>query len=312
MAKSKNNKKIKFLKLQLSAAFILLVVVLVSGVFVFTPASWQQVAQALSGSYNKNSSDQLNNTDWNNLLVDFLSKDGGSQVDRGDGIMVDNYMHGDLDMGAHRIINLADPANNSDAATKQYVDTSLSGARGGGAIFVNWGRGDCPSGTQELYDGFAFGSKWNEEYGGTNAVCIQYGDAGPPNLNPTDNLWPFTTGQSSYMPPGIAAEKMVRCAVCYKSDGVCYEQWGSDSCNPGLGFTPVYSGYMVGGVVGTVYAADNKNQSERHCLNINFDDSVTRGGWGAVWYGSSLYSNSGVEAYYPSDINFIKCAVCCN
>jgi len=53
-------------------------------------------------------------------------------------------------------------------------------------------------------------------------------------------------------------------------------------------------------------------QSERHCLNINFDDSVTRGGWGAVWYGSSLYSNSGVEAYYPSDINFIKCAVCCN
>ncbi len=306
----KNNKKVKFLKLQFSAALVLLVVVIASGVFIFTPISWQQVAQALSGNYSKSSGEQLNNIDWNNLLVDFLSKDGGSQVDRGDGTMIDNFMHGDLDMGSHHITNLADPNNDNDAATKGYVDASITG--GGGTIFVNWGRGDCPAGTQELYNGFAFGSKWDEEYGGTNVVCIQYGDAGPPNLNPTDNLWPFTTGQSSYMPPGIAAERMVRCAVCYKNNGICYEQWGSDSCNPGLGFTPIYSGYMVGGVVGTAYAAANKNQSERHCLNINFDSSIPREGWGAIWYGSSIYNNSGVEAYFPSDINFIKCAVCCN
>ncbi len=161
MAKLKDNKKIKFLKLQLSAAFVLLAVVLVSGVFVFTPVSWQQVAQALTGNYSKSTGEQLTVSDWNNLPNDFLDKSGdtmsgdlnmgGNNINNvgslnaslisghsmsGDLNMNGNSItgvnsltmngSGDLNMNNRNITNLADPNNDNDAATKGYVDNNIN------------------------------------------------------------------------------------------------------------------------------------------------------------------------------------------
>lgn len=121
----KNIKKITFLKLQLGGAIFVLIVLLISSFFVFGP-SISQVARAIVNNYDKNSGDSLNNADWNNILADFLSKDGGSQVDRGDGTMINNEMTGNLEMGGNRVVNLSDPVNPQDAATRSFVENISS------------------------------------------------------------------------------------------------------------------------------------------------------------------------------------------
>lgn len=118
MKQDYNAKKINRLKLQLTAAIILLLII-ISGFFIFTPFSLRQVAWALSNNYNKSLGDSLTHLEWNNLPIDFLAKSG------------DTWIGPDpLDMNSNRIINLSDPVNNFDAVTKEYVDNK---AGSGGA-----------------------------------------------------------------------------------------------------------------------------------------------------------------------------------
>ncbi len=85
-------------------------------------------AGAVSNTYNKISPSQFVNSEWNFLLSDFLSKDGGTTVNG-----VNNAMQGDFNIGANRIINVPTPAAvspGSDIASKANVNSliALSGA----------------------------------------------------------------------------------------------------------------------------------------------------------------------------------------
>ncbi|MCK5510993.1 hypothetical protein KAI65_05660 [Candidatus Parcubacteria bacterium] len=106
-------KNIKTKQLKLSLLLIFVFVLFVSSFFVFFPFSWQQIAMALTGNYNKNLGDSLDATDWNNLDDDFVAKSGDT-------------MQGNLNMGGNNIINLADPINDSDVASKAYVDSQVN------------------------------------------------------------------------------------------------------------------------------------------------------------------------------------------
>ena len=54
----------------------------------------KQIVKALTNSYNKLINDSLTAGEWNDLLTDFLAKDGGTTVNG-----VNNAMQGDLDVG---------------------------------------------------------------------------------------------------------------------------------------------------------------------------------------------------------------------
>lgn len=108
-------KKLKRLKLTLSALLFLLFILTVSLVFILTGLAINQVALAISGNYSKATGDQLTVADWNNLDNDFLPYTGAT---------------GQLDMNSQRIVNMGPPGAAGDAANKQYVDLAVTAAGG--------------------------------------------------------------------------------------------------------------------------------------------------------------------------------------
>lgn len=297
----RESRLIRRLKIKLGAMAMLLALLSLTAVLILSGLATARLALAISGNYSKAAGQQLTSAEWNNLPNDFVARTGGAL----------SAMQGVLDLGNNRVTNLAAPAANNDAATRQYVDTAVAGAAAGGDTFTRWGQTNCPVGTDKLYDGYGFSGIYNTVGGGSDPLCLQ----APPGFSPgaasptvyADNLYPLSTS-NEIMPPGLPSDRMIRCAVCYKSNGTCYERWGGTTC-PGaasLNFTPAYTGYALGGY-GT-----HINQIDRHCVdNVSFDSSVARtGGFGAVWYGVKVYNNDNVGPYNLN--TFLQCAVCCN
>jgi hypothetical protein len=117
-------KHIKRLKIELTLAILVLIAVLISGFFIFSPISIEQVAQAVTGDYNKPIDGQLTADDWNRLVNDFLDKESVA----GDTMAGPLTMQSNINMSGNWItnINIADPVNDSDVATKRYVDDSVA------------------------------------------------------------------------------------------------------------------------------------------------------------------------------------------
>ena len=282
------NFKIKKLRLQLSVAIILLIAVLISGFFVFSPVSWQQAALAVTGNYSKVSgTDQLTVGDWNNLPSDFLDKSGDT-------------MNGDL-----TVPNLT-------------VTGSCTGCGGGGDTFINWGRADCPAGTNELYDGYVFSASWPVRGGGANWLCIKdplVGTELPPSgQNPgatfSSRLNPLAIGTDYTTPSGIPGFRELKCAMCYKPSSVCYESYGDASCNASEGFSSVSTGWIIGGLNNI----NRENQNDWKCLNDDFsganasndvDNTLT-----VQTYGATIESDDDKGMYVLNE--FIRCSICCN
>jgi hypothetical protein len=84
-------------------------------IFTFLPASFMQIANALTGDYSKVTGGQLTITDWNNLDDDFVAKSGST-------------MTGTLNMGNNRITNLGNPTVDSDAVSRGVMNTAISSA----------------------------------------------------------------------------------------------------------------------------------------------------------------------------------------
>lgn len=308
MKQDYNAKKINRLKLQIAATIFLLLLIISSCFFVFSPVSLRQLAFALQGNYDRVSpaGDQLNMTDWNYLDEDFVWREGDT-------------MTGSLNMGGNSITNLAHPpVGNNDASTKQYVDTEIANAiagmtGGGGDIFINWGRDDCPAAFTELYDGIGYSARYDSYAGGSNPICMRSGDAGAafPGIY-ADKLYPLVTGIAATLPSdgSFSDQKIIKCAVCYQAGRTCFEKWGSHNCDA-TGFSATYSGYMLGSLSddpSDAFTDTHHNSTERGCVNRNFDNSITAPGWGSIWYGSRVEDDYGQG--YPTA--FIKCAVCCN
>jgi len=284
------------MKIKMGAIIVLLFILAVSAVFTLTGLSFVQLAMAISSNYSKITGSQLTVADWNNLPNDFVARTGGAA----------SAMQGALDMANNRINNLASPTNNSDASTKQYVDTAVTGA-GGGGVYVNWGQENCPSGTTELYSGFAF-HQYYSHTGGGNPICIQSGDPSPAasvGLN-SDNLYPMTTATAGQLPPGIPAAKYVKCAVC-SYGGTCFERWGRQDCAGAAGFNPIYTGYGLGSYANRATGATN-----RYCVDnsSNFDGSISATFLDSSFYGTSIYNNGSIGLYTTD--SYVKCAMCCN
>jgi len=290
MSTQKNTKRIQ------KISFFVFVIAIFA-IYVFSPISLSNIAKALDGNYLKNIGDQLTIDDWNGLKNDFLDKSGDT-------------MSGDLTLPS-------DPDQPMEAATKQYVDStavttksyvdsSTSAFDKLGSVYYNWGVDDCGL-DQKLYGGYMFGSHYLQPHGSEVMFCLEPGDAGPASSIDMDKVSPAVIG---FGVPGTSVQKeyKVECATCFRAASTCYETWGSDDCNPGAGFNPVYKGYIYGGAVEN-YTDDRDNNTERHCINNNFSLDTPSTAWGSVFYPTEISNSTNVP--FTSD-TYIKCALCCN
>jgi hypothetical protein len=127
----KKVKRITYLKLQMTVAIFLLTVAFISGFFIFGP-DFSQIANALTGNYNRTTAqNELTRDDWNLLDEDFVAKSGDT-------------MTGPLNMGNQRITNLAAPTANNDAVNLSTLDSRF-GSGGGKKIIC----GETPAGTTD-------------------------------------------------------------------------------------------------------------------------------------------------------------------
>ena len=314
MKTSDQEKSIKRLKIKLGALTILLTLVSLCAVFILSGLATARFALALSGNYSiatKSATPPSNQlqlidwngliTSWNNLPADFVARTGGAL----------SNMLGNLDMNSNRIVNVANPGTSaSDVATKGYVDTAVAGAGGGGDTFTNWGQATCPAGTNLLYSGYAFHQSYLYS-GGGEPTCVEFVVGDTPTLGAPTNPWvddlsPLSTADGGQLPPGIPPRKTIKCAVCYKAAGTCFEHWGSQGCGGAAGFNPIYTGYGLGGF------ASRSSNIDRHCVDNSpsFDGGINSTSFDAVWYGTSIYSTTNVGLFTPQ--SYVKCAMCCN
>lgn len=285
-------KKLKFKLFTLLGLLFFLIVfnMLFSGGF-------SNFAQALSPNYSKTLPATLDLSEWNNLDDDFVAKSGDT-------------MTGILDMGGNRITNLSNPTLDTDAANKAYVDSQIIAIAGSGAggTYINWGREDCPTGSDLLYNGVGFGADSDDIGGSDNPICINSnGTVGAAYTDVNgDKMYPMVTGSAGNLPSGITSSRIVKCALCRRA-GTCYESYGDWGCNTSAGFSSAYDGYVLGSLT---TMSPVGNSGERLCVNSNFDNEYTKSPVdGPVLLGSRIEDNFGL-GYTESA--FIRCSLCCN
>lgn len=259
---------------------------------------------ALSANYDKKDNDSLSISDWNELANDFLAKSGG----------INGEMSGVLNVSSRVLSGVGNSSDPGDVVSKGVID-GIVAASSGGSVFVNWGRNDCPIGTDELYEGFGFGSGYNDYGGGGKNICIESGPSGPSSTGPSAGLlYPLATNPhpSFYSPsPEINfANAFIKCSVCYNSGSSCYVKFGGDSCSALYG--PMYSGYSFGSLASNMYS--HLSSKDRVCMNGNFDSAsvpaTTPANTTAFMYGTKVANNLGLSAYTAN--KFVRCVVCCN
>ena len=259
---------------------------------------------ALSANYGKMNNDSLSIANWNELAEDFLAKSGGA----------DGQMSGVLNVSTRVLSGVGDSSDPGDAVSKGNID-GIVAASSGGSVFVNWGRNDCPAGTDELYEGFGFGSGYNDYGGGGKNICIESGPAGPSFIGSSAGLlYPLATNPfpAFYSPsPEINyANAFIRCSVCYNSGSSCYTKFGGDSCSASYGV--MYSGYSFGSLTSNMYS--HRSSKERVCMNGNFDSTsvpaTTPANTPAFLYGAKVANNLGLSTFTTN--KFVKCVICCN
>lgn len=257
-------------------------------------------ALALSANYSKGNNDTLRISDWNELANDFLAKSGGAN----------GIMSGILNLSSNRIIEVDNPSEGTDAANKSYVNNSLS-SLGGGSVFTNWGRSDCPAGADELYEGFGFGSEYDDVGGSNNNICLQAGGAGTSFTAISRSLIQplITVDWIQALPVDIAPGKFIRCAVCYRNSSSCYVKTGDWSCDGS--YNVIYEGYIAGAIR---TGGSNYSTRDRNCINRNFDATSVSGTTPttsrAIVQGTKIDNNLGLTAYTTG--HFTRCSMCCN
>jgi len=278
---------------------IFLVILIISGLSIFLAINAQEV-RALSSNYNKAANNPLSIANWNNLVADFLAKSGNAE----------GVMSGILNMGNNRIVNVGDPVEVNDLASSNYVNNTIT-SLSGGAVFVNWGRSDCPTGTNVLYNGFSFGSEYADEGGGNELICMQAGGTSTVFTNSNHSLVQplITVNWPAALPMGVTPGKFIRCAVCYNSGSSCYVKMNGWDCEGA--YTAIYQGYIAGAIK---TAGPNYTTRNRSCINSNFDSSdvplTTPLSSKGIVQGTKIDSNLGLTAYTTG--HFTRCAVCCN
>lgn len=173
-----------------------------------------------------------------------------------------------------------------------------------GSVFIHWGNGEAPPGTELLYNGFGFSEHYTHSGGSAKAICLKLNpDSGEsiPGGSYGDLLYPVGTG-GGHVPTTIPTQKEIKCAVVY-ANGPVFTIWGTRSCPSG--WTAAYTGYGMGAYY------SHTHQNGPYCVDdVDFDASVDNPNWGEIWYGTALWDNADVGGHGYETGTFVQCAVC--
>ncbi|MDD2871270.1 MAG: hypothetical protein PHS49_04730 [Candidatus Gracilibacteria bacterium] len=189
--------------------------------------------------------------------------------------------------------------NNTDTLSNS-IDTANSNIGKFGNVVTVWGRTTAPTGSTLLYAGRGFGGHYTHANG--SRVCLKGGDAGGSTGSYGDLLYPLTTGDASYMPPGIAGDKNIMCSKVYVNS-TTFETYGTDICP--TNWTVLYKGYSMGNYYTHTLSNDNPI-----CVDgYNFETNVSYAGVnGSYMVGTRVWGSSDTTNF-PTG-KFVKCAVC--
>ncbi|MDP2090658.1 MAG: hypothetical protein Q8K30_03590 [Candidatus Gracilibacteria bacterium] len=195
--------------------------------------------------------------------------------------------------------NITNIKNNIDNLSNSVDNLTINGGKYGTVVTV-WGRTTAPTGSNLLYAGRGFGGHYTHANG--SRVCLKGGDAGGNTGAYGDLLYPLTTGDASYMPPGIAGDKNIMCSKVYVNS-TTFETYGTDICP--TNWTVLYKGYSMGN-----YYTHSLSNDNPICVDgYNFETNVSYAGVnGSYMVGSRVWGSSDTGSY-PTG-KFVKCAVC--
>ena len=186
------------------------------------------------------------------------------------------------------------------------------GSGSGGAIYTRWGKSSCPQveGTKIVYSGITGGSRWNEQGGGANYLCMPK----VPEYSTTLRYRPGANGHHSLMygteyhglPLQTTASHNAPCAMCHVSTRSAVLMIPAKaSCPPT--WTREYYGYLM-----TAHKAPAHYRTMFICVD---QDQESMPGSAVNTHGAVLYH---VEAYCGSSIpcppynnhQELNCVVC--
>ena len=177
----------------------------------------------------------------------------------------------------------------------------------GGSVYIRWGRTTCPNipGTELVYRGIAAGSRFNQQGGGSQYLCL------PPR--PKYANFRFGLGGHSplhgveYMPLGGPLSTRLQnfnvpCAVCCTNRSKLFMLPARDDCP--RTWTREYSGYLM-----TAHRLHYRTSFE--CVD-RFSQSIP--GTGALGNGARFYhieaTCDGIPCPYYNYYKELTCAVC--
>lgn len=270
----------------------------------FSIFNYSTVLAVVFGDYGRTSisSQDVTLDDWNFLDEDFLRTTGAS-------------FDGDFNLNNHFILSLdTDTSDDSGAVNLNYLNSRMSGVLGGDT-YINWGNNYCQGTDTMLYSGYGFSNYYVDTSGSDNPICIAHPfDGSILDISViSDELYPLMTGSASLLPTTsvdplstINNQRLVKCAVCFRSGHTCYLNIGTHDCTTSFFLNKAYDGYMTG----EINYSTHQSSLERHCLNRDFDASETAPAWGAIWYGSRIQNNFGLSGY--NTMRYLECSICCN
>ena len=192
--------------------------------------------------------------------------------------------------------------------------TGLQGPQGdqgvskGGAVYVRWGRTVCPTGqgTEQIYNGRAGGSYWNQKGGAVNIVCMpnipEHGAYGS-GVQGDSQMGGVAMYSDSSQPMHNIRVQNLLCAVCLvKTRNAVLTIPGRVSC-PANG-TLEYSGYLVAG-----RNTEHRNMFE--CIDSNPESISRSNNWNnkvALYLVEPICDMLGCPPY--SAEKELTCAVC--
>lgn len=174
-----------------------------------------------------------------------------------------------------------------------------------GSVFTRWGNSTAPQGTTLLYSGIAFGAYYGHS-GSGGPIVLAAGDPGPSFTGTGAIAYPIVTAQAQTggVPPGLAANKVLKAAVCYSPTPTTVI-WGT--WNPPAGWSVVYKGYALA----SNYT--HASASSMICVDADaFDDSQPStdvgSSTGLLYPLTTQTATPQLQATYPTG-RYVKAAV---
>ena len=165
----------------------------------------------------------------------------------------------------------------------------------GGAIYVRWGKTQCPNitGTSLIYNGRAAKSYYNQKGGGSNYQCLpnnpEYGGYAPgvQGLSPIYGV-EYETGADGSFPSSLHNNN-APCAVCYVSTRSAVLMIPAWRHCPN-GWTVEYTGYLMS-------ERYTHNKATYECINVNAESIP----------GSHANTNGGLFYQVEATCNGLPC-----